>query len=161
MNNTLLSAVTAVSMLVSVSALAQDNRSLDLTVDGVGISIGDSRRVTGLRLNYRDRYLEEVNGVNATIWAPYENPRGIVRGLALGLPATGARRIDGIALGILGVGAAETIRGLGVGGIGLGVGEDLRGIALAAPSHSEFRARPLRSLLSSAHLVVSADVHAV
>ena len=41
---------------------------LDLTVDHKGIAIGDVPRVTGLRINYRDRHLERVDGVNATIW---------------------------------------------------------------------------------------------
>ncbi len=110
--------------------LAGQSRSLDLTVNGVGLSIGDSRRVTGLRLNFRDREREEVIGANVTIWSPYKENRGVVRGLALGFPATGAHRIDGIAAGIVGVAAFEAIRGLGVGGIGLDVGEDMRGIAL-------------------------------
>lgn len=109
---------------------AEPRRSLDLTVNDVGISVGDSRRVVGLRLNFRDRYLEEVVGINATIWSPYEYT-GAVRGMALGLPMTGARTIDGIGLGIFGVGAGETIRGLAIGGIGLGAGEDVRGIGIA------------------------------
>jgi hypothetical protein len=120
--------VAALSVFAAVPVAAQS--SLDLTVDGVGISVGDSRRVTGLRLNFRDRYLEKVDGINITLWSPYDDPRGVVRGLALGLPATGAERIDGIAAGIVGVGAAESIRGLAIGGIGLGVGEDLQGIAI-------------------------------
>ena len=127
----LLRAVTAAALtLAALPVLAQDSRSLDLTVDGVGLSIGDSRRVTGVRLNFRDRYLEEVKGINATIWTPYEGSRGVVRGLALGLPATGARRIEGIALGIVGLGAEETIRGIAIGGIGMGAGEDIRGLAI-------------------------------
>ena len=129
MKKILMAMLAALSVLAAAPVTAQ-SRSLDLTVDGVGISIGDSRRVTGLRLNFRDRYLERVDGINVTIWTPYDDPRGVVRGLALGLPATGARRIDGIAAGIVGVGAGESIRGLALGGIGLGVGEDLQGLAL-------------------------------
>lgn len=129
MRNRLTAVITALSALAAVPAHAQA-RSVDLTVNDVGLSIGDSRRVTGLRLNYRDRNLERVNGVNATLWMPYEDMRGVVHGIALGLPATGARRIEGIAAGIVGIGAGESIRGLGVGGIGLGVGEDFRGIGI-------------------------------
>ena len=130
MRNRLTAVITALSALVAVPAHAQRARSVDLTVNDVGLSIGDSRRVTGLRLNYRDRNLERVNGINATLWMPYEDMRGVVRGIALGVPATGARRIEGIAAGIIGIGADESIRGLGVGGIGLGVGEDFRGIGI-------------------------------
>jgi hypothetical protein len=130
MRNRLTAVITALSALAAVPAHAQGARSVDLTVNDVGLSIGDSRRVTGLRLNYRDRNLESVNGINATLWMPYEDMRGVVRGIALGLPATGARRIEGIAAGIIGIGADESIRGLGVGGIGLGVGQDFRGIGI-------------------------------
>jgi len=112
-----------------VGAGAQSRHSLDLTVHDVGISIGDSRRVTGLRINFRDRRLEQVNGINATIWTPYE-ANGEVNGLALGLPATGAARITGLTAGVFGAGADERIRGIGVGGLGLGSGGGLSGIMI-------------------------------
>ncbi|BBM73157.1 hypothetical protein [Rhodothermus marinus] len=73
-------------------------QALDLTVHRVGLSLGDSRRVIGVRLNFRDRRLEHVDGVNATIWTPYRPARGVVHGVALGLPLTGARHIQGIGL---------------------------------------------------------------
>ena len=117
-------------LLCAVPLTAQEqSRSLDLTVNDVGISIGDSRRTVGLRLNYRDRRLEEAIGVNATIWTPYE-ANGVVRGIALGLPATGARRVEGLGVGIFGVGAEESLRGISVGGLGVGAGEEVRGLAI-------------------------------
>ena len=110
------------------------------------ISIGDYPNVNGLRLNFRDSDLGRVNGMNVTIWTPYEPMSGTVRGIALGLPATGARDIAGLATGIFGVGASHDItgivfgpigagaghriKGIGVGGIGLGAGGDVEGIAL-------------------------------
>src|SRR5688572_29103038 len=104
---------------------------LDLTVNHVGLAIGDVPRVTGLRLNYRDRRLERVDGINATIWSPYKDAsRGVVRGLALGLPVTGADRIDGVGVGILGVGTQERFRGIGIGAAGIGGGGDLEGIRI-------------------------------
>ena len=79
----LLRAVTAAAFtLAAFPVLAQDSRSLDLTVDGVGLSIGDSRRVTGVRLNFRDRDLQEVNGnarasVPSSLWVGLQKrPRG-------------------------------------------------------------------------------------
>src|SRR5687767_15974717 len=73
-------------------------QSLDLTINNTGLSIGDSRFVRGIRINFRDRNLRRVEGVNITVWSPYEPARGEVKGLALGLPLTGARRIDGAGL---------------------------------------------------------------
>src|SRR6476620_2666902 len=72
---------------------------IDLTLSDVGLAIGDKPRVTGVRINYRDRKLVEVNGVNLTIWSPYSPATGTVNGLALGVPVTGARDINGFAIG--------------------------------------------------------------
>jgi hypothetical protein len=99
----------------------ESRRSLDLTVNGVGLSVGDSRRVTGLRLNFRDTRLDRVNGINATIWHPEEGGAGDIHGMALGIPSTGGRTIKGLSLGILGVSAEEKMSGIGIGGIGLGL----------------------------------------
>ena len=79
---------------------------VDLTIDDVGIAIGDKPRMTGLRINFRDARLEEINGINITLWSPYEGSHGTVNGLALGLPVTGAERINGIATGLLHTGIA-------------------------------------------------------
>ena len=89
----------AVFLILSLarSAGAQDpQRSLDLTIGGTGISIGDSRRARGLRLNYRDGRLEQASGINATIWVPFRNGHGNIAGLSLGIPATGGRNITGL-----------------------------------------------------------------
>ena len=107
-------------------------QGLDLTINHVGLAIGDIPEVTGLRLNYRDRNLRRVDGVNVTIWMPYDddNMRGVVRGVALGLPMTGARNIDGLALGVFGVGAQDRIRGIGFAPIGMGSGGSLEGLMI-------------------------------
>jgi hypothetical protein len=105
-------------------------QSLDLTVRDYGISIGDSRFVRGVRLNFRDRNLERVVGINATIWSPYQPATGVVQGIALGLPATGARRIEGAGLAVLGVSAEEDFRGLGIGLGGVGAGGSAKGILI-------------------------------
>ena len=120
--------VALVCIIGTPISLAQ---SLDLTVDNFGLSIGDSRRVNGVRLNFRDRNLEQVNGLNLTLWEPIEPVQGDVRGLAIGLPTTGAREISGLGVGLFGVSARESIRGVVVGGLGAGSGEDLVGISVA------------------------------
>lgn len=96
-----------------------------------GLAIGDVPRVSGIRLNYRDRNLERVDGVNVTIWSPDEDISGeVVNGLALGLPVAGAGEINGAAIGLLGAGATRSIEGLGLGLAGIGAGGSLRGIML-------------------------------
>src|ERR1700760_4893949 len=80
-----------------------DAWSLDLTVHDAGIGIGNTKRVNGLRLNFRDFSYFDARGIAISIWTPTENGGGgDIYGLALGLPATGARHLRGIGLGVLG-----------------------------------------------------------
>ncbi|MFI5231587.1 MAG: hypothetical protein ACHQSE_03640 [Gemmatimonadales bacterium] len=94
------------------------------------ISIGDYPSVNGLRLNFRDGRVGRVNGVNITLWSPYEDAAETIKGVALGLPVTGGAEIDGIATGLLGVGASGRIRGVTLAPIGAGAGSDISGIAI-------------------------------
>lgn len=116
----------------SSSALASNNgRALNLTAGTVGVSIGDSERTTGLRLNYRDRRLRVANGINLTLWRPYDEAGGVVNGAALGLPLTGGTHIRGLATGLFGVGADGSLSGAGLAPIGLGAGRHMNGVHLA------------------------------
>ena len=114
--------------LASAFAHAQDpQRSLDLTIGGTGISIGDSRRARGLRLNYRDGRLEQASGINATIWVPFKNGHGSITGLALGIPATGGRNLAGLHVSAFGAEIHEQFSGISFAGLGIGTGGDARG----------------------------------
>jgi hypothetical protein len=118
-------------VFTAIPAAIATGQSLDLMVNNTGLSIGDSRIVRGIRLNFRDRNMVRVTGVNATIWYPYDDARGgVVKGLALGLPVTGARRITGLGIGLFGVGAEEEFTGLGFGTFGVGTGGAARGIMI-------------------------------
>ncbi|GIV59400.1 MAG: hypothetical protein KatS3mg043_0489 [Rhodothermaceae bacterium] len=119
-------------LLLLIFPAATMAQGLDLTAGGVGLGLGDVPRVTGIRLNYRDRHLERVNGLNVTLWYPYHPAGGTVNGVAVGLPLTGARRVHGLTLGLAGASADERLTGIMVGGIGLGSGEDITGLGLAA-----------------------------
>ena len=109
---------------------AQDASAPGARTTRAPISIGNYPRVDGLRLNFRDRALERVRGINATIWNPYEPATGVVTGLALGLPITGAGELHGIGLGVLGVSANGLLRGIAIGGVGVGSGGGVRGLAI-------------------------------
>ncbi len=128
-------------LIVCEDTLAQ---SLDFTVKGYGLSIGNSVNVNGIRINLRDTRLEKVNGLNVTFWKPKEPAAGTVNGLSvgilpgaehlnglsLGIGIEGGRTISGIAVGVLGLGAGERISGLAIGGLGLGAGGNIEGIAI-------------------------------
>ncbi len=125
----LVSALLAAASLVGFTPRRAAAQGLKLAVGDVGLGIGDVPRLDGVRLNFRDRNLELVRGINATIWNPYEDAHGVVKGIALGLPLTGAAEIHGLALGG-GVGADRTFSGIGVGVIGMGAGQGVRGVAI-------------------------------
>ncbi|MEP6491951.1 MAG: hypothetical protein ABJF01_04705 [bacterium] len=116
--------------LLFTSAATVSAQVIDLTVHDVGLAIGDKPHVTGVRINYRDGSLRKVNGMNITIWSPYEPVTGVVNGFAIGLPVTGAGTINGLGAAVFGIGAEHSITGLGLGGIGVGGGGELRGIML-------------------------------
>ncbi|MDH3216346.1 MAG: hypothetical protein OEN01_08645 [Candidatus Krumholzibacteria bacterium] len=108
------------------SAQAQ---SLDVTVAGYGLSIGNSQRVTGIRINAVDRHVEEVNGLNLTFWNPGKNSDAVYNGITLGLIGTKSRRINGVALSGIGVTGREHVRGIAAGTLGVGAG-NLTGVAV-------------------------------
>ncbi len=127
-------------------SVPQNPWSLDLTVHDVGLGLGNSRHIDGLRLNVTDARPFIVHGVNLTLWTPREGGGGSVTGLALGLPLTGAaeltgvglgvglyadRNLVGVALGVLGLGAGENLTGLTLAGIGAGAGRDVTGVTIA------------------------------
>ena len=122
----------ALSAAVATCVRAQDTgrRAATSHPTRAPISIGNYPRVDGVRLNFRDRALERVRGINATIWQPYEPATGRVIGLAFGLPMTGAGEIHGLGVGVLGVSAAGLLRGIAIGGLGVGSGGGVRGIAI-------------------------------
>jgi len=95
-------------------------QSLDLALNGYGLSLGNSIHFTGLRINAVDRQVERIGGLNLTLWNPGENPEAVYSGLILGIIGTKGRRIDGIALSGIGVNASERVRGIAVGTLGVG-----------------------------------------
>jgi hypothetical protein len=103
--------------------------SLDFMVRGVGLSLGNSPRVVGIRINAVDSDVRRVDGLNITLWNPRPSPRADFNGLALGLIGPKGGRIHGIALGGIGATAADRIRGLAIGGFGAGT-KRLTGVAL-------------------------------
>ncbi len=104
--------------------------SLDIAPGGYGLSVGNSKRITGLRINARDTDVEQVNGVNLTLWKAGKNPAAKLNGIAAGLVGPEGQQINGLALGLLGAGAHGSIRGISIGGLGSGAGDDITGVSL-------------------------------
>ncbi|MCZ6680612.1 MAG: hypothetical protein O7E52_25560, partial [Candidatus Poribacteria bacterium] len=114
-------------------------QSIDLPVKGYGLSFGNSKNFTGIRLNFRDYRVEEINGINITLWPAKDNGQAIVRGLSLGLgpeagdflgvqigvAASATDRLRGISFGLLAAGAGNRASGLIAGGLAAGAGESM------------------------------------
>lgn len=104
-----------------------EGAGLNLGARGVGLSLGNSAKWRGVRVNVSDAGLQRVDGVNLTLWRPRANPDAVLTGAALGVVGPEAREIRGIALGLGGVVAAERLDGLALGGLGVVSGGALRG----------------------------------
>lgn len=80
--------------------------------------------VNGIRIRFRDRGFERLNGIKMTLWRPRDANRrnGWINGLSIGVPLGGASRVRGIGVGVIGIDGRKTFRGIGVGGIGLAAG---------------------------------------
>ena len=121
--------------------------SLDIAPGGYGVSFGNSKRINGLRINSRDVGVEQVTGVNLTLWKAGDNPAARVNGIAAGLIGPEAQEINGLALGLLGVGAHGNVRGIALGGLGVGAGDDITGISLGFRGrHPEIRTQRFTGL---------------
>jgi hypothetical protein len=112
--------VTALT-LACLASSASAQASIDLTVGNIGLAVGDVPRVIGVRLNYTDRRLERVDGLNVTIAGG--TPSGTVNGVELGLVAATLGTTNGLALGTFSLRAAERVRGIALSGLVVDVGQ--------------------------------------
>ena len=144
--------VLGLALLAPVTATAG---SLDLGVADTGISFGDSPRWNGIRVNLVDEDVDDVRGLNLTLWRPSTRVGGRIAGLGVGVYGPRAdelagvhaglwtvhanREFHGIGFGLAGVSSGPdgsnrrgsgAMRGLMIGGVGLASGGDLTGVAV-------------------------------
>ena len=133
------------TLLVLLMAALPARGALDLTTaGGYGLSLGNSPRLRGLRINLRDHDVQRVDGINITLWRARPNKAaeyngvllglwgpegGRIRGVSAGLAGVSAAdQLSGVALGLVGVASDRNATGLVLGGMGTGVGGDAAGI---------------------------------
>ncbi len=142
-----LTAIILCPFISSEYVTGQENepgKSFTIGKNGNGVSFGNSRRANGLRFNFNDNGIEQINGLNITFWKPYDNQNGTIKGGAIGIWAPDAGIIRGVTLGglgtrgqdvsglmlnIVGYEGPENFRGLGLGLIASGAGESFTGFA--------------------------------
>ena len=117
----ILSAVWFLNFHITKISQAQ---SLDLALKGYGISFGNSKNFNGLRFNLRDSQVEEINGLNFTLWQADDNERATVRGISVGLSLE-AGNLHGLMIGGLGVVAHKQLEGISAGLLGAGASDPL------------------------------------
>jgi hypothetical protein len=105
--------------------------AVNLTVNHWGLSFGNSQRVNGLRFNWSDAGLEQINGINITLWKPEKPMTGTINGLAIGFAGPGARTINGLAIGGGGVVTGRLMRGVALAGLGVVSNGDFEGIGIS------------------------------
>ncbi|KAA3656828.1 MAG: hypothetical protein DWQ10_14560, partial [Calditrichaeota bacterium] len=104
---------------------------LDLAVNGYGLSLGNSSKITGVRINWSDDRVEKVTGLNMTMWRPTRNPNAEFKGMYLGLVGTDAKSVQGISLTGVGIAAAHSISGVHITGLGLASDKRISGTNFA------------------------------
>ncbi|MBK7260324.1 MAG: hypothetical protein IPI01_21470 [Ignavibacteriae bacterium] len=95
-----------------------------------GISFGNGQDMNGIRFAWRDGAFVRVDGINLSLWKPYNEPRGEVNGFSFGVLAAAGQEMNGITAGIGGVVATGDLTGLNMGGLGMVSGGDATGINL-------------------------------
>jgi len=113
---------------LSEQAIAQ---GLNIPSRNWGISFGNSVRFTGLRMNVIEKNIEQINGINLSVYQSKNGDlhSGTVNGISIGLPfAGGTANRNGINLGVAGVSASNNVSGFNFAAIGTGAGNNLSGI---------------------------------
>ncbi|MFZ0391218.1 MAG: hypothetical protein WAN36_12245 [Calditrichia bacterium] len=103
---------------------------LNIPTAHYGISFGNSKYFNGLRINFSDRNVKQINGINITLWRALHNQQAKVRGISIGLIAPDAGSLRGINIGGLGVAGDQEVCGFSAGLLGVGSGGRVRGIAM-------------------------------
>ena len=115
-------------MLCCIFAGMVSAQGLNIPAKRWGIGFGNSKEFTGIRFNFQDDGVRRVTGINVTFWKPKQNnPQSVINGLSIG-PMPGGGTLNGVQLGLLGVGAERSANGISLGILGVGAGEDLNGI---------------------------------
>jgi len=107
-------------------------QSLDIPVEGYGISFGNSKNFTGLRFNLVDKDVEQINGLNLTFGLGFS---GEFNGISLWLVGAAAKELNGLHVAGIGLGS-EDINGLAAS-FGLIFGKTLKGISVGGVTKTD------------------------
>jgi hypothetical protein len=169
-------------IIISVSGVAHLYAQKDTLLSGkafnfpfrkYGISIGNSSEFNGIRINYADKNVKKINGLNVTFWfkkvaehrevsrrfqlAEAPNKSAIINGVTAGvIPVAGT--MQPFNAGLLGLFANKSLNGLSIGGLfamsdhinGMCVG----GLGLVAP-------KSINGIAAGGFAVYSAEINGI
>lgn len=112
------------------TATARGGFAIPIGVFRTGVSLGNASRWTGVRLNFRDAGVRQVNGISISLWKARQdaNRDATFNALAVGVVGPEAGTLRGINVGGVGILARREMTGINVGGGGPLSEGSLRGI---------------------------------
>jgi hypothetical protein len=120
------------SLTLSAQETWSNGKALNLPFKKYGISFGNSYEFNGIRINFADKNVKRINGLNVTFWIKkFKNNDAVVNGISLGIIPT-AGSMQPINIGLFGVGtSSNNLNGLSIGGIVIGSGGNINGLSLS------------------------------
>lgn len=117
---------------VSAQDTAGNGKALNIPSEKYGLSIGNSHEFNGIRINFADRDVKKINGLNITFWLrKAQNQEAIVNGVNVGvIPTAGA--MGPVNIGLLGIGSSPgNSNGITIAGFVIGGGGNINGLSLS------------------------------
>lgn len=116
---------------LSAQNTSSNGKALNFPANKYGISIGNSYKFTGIRINFADENVKIVNGLNVTFWFKFaKNQNAVVNGISIGVIPTGGS-MQYINLGLLGVGTSHNLNGVSFAGTVVGSGGNINGLSIS------------------------------
>lgn len=118
----------AVYSLSAQEPTSTKTNSFNFPAKRYGISLGNSSVFSGIRINFADKKVKEINGLNLTFWVKRaQNMDAISNGLNIGIVPTSGK-MNGLNIGLLAAGFSKMSNGITVGGYVVGCSGNLNGI---------------------------------
>jgi hypothetical protein len=120
------------SYLLSAQDALANGKALNIPFKKYGISVGNSYEFTGIRVNFADKNVKRINGLNVTFWLKkFQNYSSSVNGISIGVTPTGGS-MQPINLGVLGLGTSpKNLSGVSLGGLIIGSGGNINGLSMS------------------------------
>jgi hypothetical protein len=118
--------------LLSAQDTLSNGKALNFPFRKYGISIGNSYDFTGIRINFADKNVNRINGLNVTFWhKENQNNRSVINGISIGVFPNGGS-MQPINLGLLSLYTSQNnLNGLSLGGTGIASEGNINGLSLS------------------------------